>query len=214
MISFIIPALNEEKRVGKTVQSVKQAFPKSEVIVVDDASQDKTSFVAGKAGARVIRNPENMGFTESVRRGVQASRGDVLVKIDADGEIPIQYFEKAVEKLENYDIVIGRKEGFHRPSEKIISFTTSLFTRLPYGADVMPGLIVFKRKVYDEIGFDERESWLYGFLLKAVKRKRGIGLVPIKFRKRKDSRIGYSFKSDLKLLSAGLRAFVHVYLGF
>jgi len=180
-----------------------------EIIVVDDDSCDKTRGIAEEEGVLVIHNQENLGFTKSVKRGVEASKGEILVKIDADGEIPEKYVEEAVKKLKVFDVVIGKKERFHRSSEKIVSFLSSFFTGLPYGADMFPGLIVFKRSVYEGIGFDEWNSWLLGFLYKAVKKGYKVGLIPITFNQRLDSKIGYSWKTDLKLLRAGLRAFIH-----
>lgn len=212
MISFVMPALNEEKRVRKTVETIKQEFPDSEVIVVDDASTDQTTEEARRAGARVLKNEKRIGFTPSVKKGVEKSKGSIIVKIDADGEIPIKHFKQAVDKIGEHDLVIGKKERFHRVSEKIVSYLTQFVTELPFGADVFPGLLVFKKNVYDQIGFDDANSWLFGFVLKACKNDYSVGLIPLSFKQREDSKVGYSLTTDLKLLISALRAFTKTYI--
>jgi glycosyltransferase involved in cell wall biosynthesis len=87
MISFVIPAHNEERLLAATLNSV-HASAKSvgrpyEVIVVNDASTDRTAAVASAHGARVIDvNHRQIAATRN--SGGRAARGDVLFFIDAD----------------------------------------------------------------------------------------------------------------------------------
>jgi len=55
-VSVVIPAYNEEKRIGQPLTALKEYFPESEIIVVDDGSADFTMEVAEKAGCRVVNN--------------------------------------------------------------------------------------------------------------------------------------------------------------
>ena len=85
MISFIIPAFNEEGVIGNTIKAINQhcLYDDKEVIVVDNGSTDKTSSEATSLGARVLS--KQGGTIASVRNyGVSKSKGDILIFIDAD----------------------------------------------------------------------------------------------------------------------------------
>lgn len=94
-VSVLIPAYNEEKRIYQTVRSVLQVPWVDEVIVVDDASTDRTAELAQAAGARVIRLGRNRGKGGALNRGAAEVTGQVVVLLDADvGETAVE-----VEKL-------------------------------------------------------------------------------------------------------------------
>jgi glycosyltransferase involved in cell wall biosynthesis len=82
--SVLIPAYNEEARLGATLRAVREAGFADEVVVVDDGSQDGTARVAENEGARVVRLPRNLGKGEALNRGAREVRGDVVVLLDAD----------------------------------------------------------------------------------------------------------------------------------
>lgn len=89
-ITCVIPAYNEEKRLGKCLESIKrQSYPqdKLEMIVVDDDSQDKTVNVAEDHGAKVVRNGEhNIERGKSI--GVKHAMGEYILLLDADNSLP------------------------------------------------------------------------------------------------------------------------------
>jgi glycosyltransferase involved in cell wall biosynthesis len=87
MISFVIPAHNEERYIGATLRSVAASAAATgepfEVVVVDDASTDRTAAIAAEHGARVISvNKRQIAATRNA--GAWAARGDVLFFVDAD----------------------------------------------------------------------------------------------------------------------------------
>ena len=89
-ITCIIPAYNEEKRLGKCLESLKkQSYPQEilEIIVVDDDSRDRTVQIAESFGARVVRNGEhNIERGKSI--GVQHASGAFTLLLDADNSLP------------------------------------------------------------------------------------------------------------------------------
>jgi glycosyltransferase involved in cell wall biosynthesis len=86
-ISFIIPAYNEERLLGRTLSAIEQAVlalgEAAEVIVVDDASTDRTAAIAQEHGARVVAvNCRQIAATRNA--GAREAHGEMLVFVDAD----------------------------------------------------------------------------------------------------------------------------------
>lgn len=99
MISIVIPAYNEEKRLPKTLEKINQYFSDKnwayEIIVVDDGSTDNTkSIIKSAPNIKTFVNPSNKGKGYSVRRGIGASEGDYILFTDADLSTPIEEIEK------------------------------------------------------------------------------------------------------------------------
>ena len=89
-ISLVIPAHNEEKRIGECLdRAMKNSGGRFfEIIVIDNASTDRTAEIAGRMpGVRVVRE-ENKGLTHARERGFKEARGDILAYIDADTLMP------------------------------------------------------------------------------------------------------------------------------
>ena len=85
VISVIIPAHNEEKYIGQAIESIKgQDFSLPyEIIVVDNASEDKTSEIAERLSVKVVRESK-LGLTWARERGYKESQGEILAYLDAD----------------------------------------------------------------------------------------------------------------------------------
>lgn len=81
-VSVILPALNEEKTVGKTVECALEAFPEGETIVADSGSCDKTMEIAERKGANVVSARPGKG--NAMRAGFLKSKGKTLVFFDSD----------------------------------------------------------------------------------------------------------------------------------
>jgi glycosyltransferase involved in cell wall biosynthesis len=84
MTSVVIPAYNEAQRIGDTVLAARSIATVEEVVVVDDGSTDNTAETARQAGAVVHRLSVNGGKAAAVAVGIQISRGDLLLLLDAD----------------------------------------------------------------------------------------------------------------------------------
>ena len=106
MLSIIIPTLNEEEGIAKTICSIPEKIRKESEILVVDVSTDKTPIIARKLGVKVIK-PQKKGKGWQMRYGVKKSKGDVLVFMDGDGTDPGEYIPKLLAKLKNSDLVLG-----------------------------------------------------------------------------------------------------------
>ena len=96
IVSIVIPALNQEKFIGRSIRSaLNQSFSRDdyEVIVVDDGSTDRTTYALQVFGdsVQVIRNEENLGLPAALNRGIRAARGRFVVRLDADDFVHEQY---------------------------------------------------------------------------------------------------------------------------
>ena len=103
MLSFIVPAYNEEHELPRALASIRQAAEAArqpfEIIVVDDASTDATAEIAKAAGAVVV--PVCFRQIAAVRNaGARAARGDVLFFVDADTWISPTHVTNALDALE------------------------------------------------------------------------------------------------------------------
>jgi glycosyltransferase involved in cell wall biosynthesis len=87
MISFIVPAHNEEAWIGRCVSAIRSGLEPidepHEIIVVDDASTDATASIARQHGAQVVR-VEHRQIAATRNAGARQARGDILFFVDAD----------------------------------------------------------------------------------------------------------------------------------
>ncbi len=83
-VSAVIPAYNEEPRIGSVLSAACACDDVEEIIVVDDGSFDNTAEVAKQYTRKVIVNKENLGKTPSMVKGALAAKNDIIVFLDAD----------------------------------------------------------------------------------------------------------------------------------
>ena len=83
-VSVIIPAYNEAKNIGRVLDVLKNIDWLDEIIVVDDASGDKTSEAANKYQVKVIKHTKNQGKGGAMATGIKAAKYDLLLFLDAD----------------------------------------------------------------------------------------------------------------------------------
>ena len=89
-ITLAVPAYNEEKYIGTCLEhAIKNSDGGFfEILVIDNASTDKTAEVAGKfPGVRIVRE-EKKGLTRARQRAFEEMRGDILAFVDADTQMP------------------------------------------------------------------------------------------------------------------------------
>ncbi len=117
-LSIVIPAYNEERRIGSTIESITsymQDVKKSyEIIVVDDGSRDGTIRIVQEklktVPHKIIQNSVNRGKGFSVRRGVLEATGAAVLFTDSDLSTPIEEIVKLEAALSaGYDVAVGSR---------------------------------------------------------------------------------------------------------
>ena len=178
--SIVIPAYNEQSRIGATLKSVLACVRErqwdAEVIVVDDGSRDQTpdivnEFAARHPQLRLVRNGENRGKGFSVRNGVLQASGQILLFTDADLSAPIQEAERLFTAIdEGADIAIGSRwldrgrQTVHQPLYRqffgrCFNAVTRMIMGLPF-ADTQCGFKAFRSDVAQVIFRLQRiERW-------------------------------------------------------
>jgi glycosyltransferase involved in cell wall biosynthesis len=103
MISFIVPAYNEEHELAATLNAIHSAADLAaqsyEIIVVDDASTDATPEIASRAGAKVL-GINRRQIAAARNAGGRAAEGDYLLFVDADTRISRAHVNGAVAALQ------------------------------------------------------------------------------------------------------------------
>jgi glycosyltransferase involved in cell wall biosynthesis len=123
----------------------------NEIVVVDDGSEDQTAEKALRAGARVVRHPENRGYGAAIKTGIVAAKYEVIVIIDADGTYPADQIPDLVTKLETADMVVGARTGsrvhipyIRRPAKWLLGWLATRIAGKPI-PDLNSGLRAFRR---------------------------------------------------------------------
>jgi glycosyltransferase involved in cell wall biosynthesis len=161
MISFIIPAYNEETELPSTLAAIRGAASAVtqpfEIIVVDDASTDATPEIARQAGARVV-SIHRRQIAASRNAGARAAQGEYLFFVDADTRINQIHITKAMTALE-----AGYAGGSARGvMDGFIPLWSRIFLRafctLYFGLNLGAGAFLFttRRNFEATGGFDEQ----------------------------------------------------------
>lgn len=154
-IAVVIPCLDEERTIGAVVADLKAALPSAEILVFDNASQDRTAERARAAGAFVIPSPRR-GKGNVIRHMANVVDADVYVLIDGDDTYPAEEAPRLVERflesgadmlvatrLDSYDD--GAFRVFHEFGNRLISRTIALLFRTPV-RDVLSGYRVLSSR--------------------------------------------------------------------
>jgi len=163
VLSFIVPAHDEESSIVATVESIvasaqglgrqSEAF---EVVVVNDASTDRTKELAEAAGARVV-SVEVRQIAAARNAGARAARGDVFVFVDADTRITRDVVDGVVHATSHGVIGGGAMVDFDEPLPFWARVTMPWMTRVYFLFKMAAGCFVFATRDAFEAtgGFDE-----------------------------------------------------------
>ena len=200
-ISFVIPALNEEGIVGKTIRSIpteeiKEAGYEVEIIVVNNNSTDNTEQEAREAGATVFLEM-NRGYGNAYKRGFKEATGDIFVMGDADGTYPLEQSLNFINYIveDGSDFVIGSRfkgsieEGAMPALHQYIGnpMLTKMLNILFHAdySDTHCGMRAFTREAYEKMHLKAPGmEFAIEMVIEAAEKNLNIKEVPISYRKR------------------------------
>jgi glycosyltransferase involved in cell wall biosynthesis len=170
MLSIIVPAYNEAKKLPETIKEVVDTLESRhleyEVIIVDDGSKDDTLAKASSLAeqyptVRVCGYKENRGKGYAIKHGFQFVQGDPVLFLDADLELPPSQIIRFLQYVsaDSIDILIGSKS---HPLSKVdatfsrrfLSKGYNLMVKLLFNldiTDVLVGLKLFRRRVLEQV---------------------------------------------------------------
>ncbi len=184
IISVIIPAYNEEKRIKKTIEKLKNENV-DEIIVVCDG-QDKTAEISRELNVKVLEFDERLGKGNAIKKGLEIVQGNIVIFTDADFGFQDVSINNLANKIGEYDIVIGVRDvdKIKKPHRKIVSRGLRFLIKLLLNLNVQDtqcGFKAFKKDIFEDI-VEGVDSGGYSFdieLLHVAKDKYKIKEVPV-----------------------------------
>jgi glycosyltransferase involved in cell wall biosynthesis len=122
-ITVIIPCLNEEQGIERVLRAMPEFV--DEVIVVDNASTDRTSEVASALGAKVI-SEDVRGYGRAYKRGFAAATGDLIVTLDGDQSYPVDALSYLIEAFLHLRVDFLNASRFPVRDHEAMSFRNKL----------------------------------------------------------------------------------------
>ena len=190
-VCVLIPAYNEEKRVGAVVREVRDYCP--DVVVIDDGSPDGTDRAAAEAGAVVLEHVRNQGKGAALQTGFDYAREhgyDLAITLDADGQhapSDIPAFLQAYERTHSPVLVGNRMGDLARmpPHRRFVNwFMSDLLSRVmgQYVPDSQCGFRLYHRSAFPAGPYDAHSKRFAAeseILLRLSLQGRKIGAVAI-----------------------------------
>ena len=197
--SIIIPCYNEKATIVEIVEKVKKSnLDNKEIIIVDDKSTDGTREILQKKGDnfvdQIIFHDDNLGKGASIKSGLKAISGDIIIIQDADLEYNPNDYRLLLKPFEetNADVVYGSRFigtndyvrvhlFWHYLANKILTFICNIFTNLNM-TDMETGYKSFKKDVIQSIKLNEKSFGIEPEItVKLAKKKFKFYEVPISY---------------------------------
>ena len=190
-LGIVVPARNEEKTIKKVIVSLQKY---GDILIVDDASTDKTSFIIKNLKTKFIKNKINLGYETTVQKGIKyllKKKYKYIATFDADGEHDPKFLLN-IKKIKNFDLLIGKRKKLNRLSEYFFSFIIKLF----FGVhDPLSGLKIYNTNILKKIQLTNGNDFNTYIIFKIKNLNGKIVHKSLNVKKRKDSsRLGNTFK--------------------
>jgi len=171
LVTVIIPCFNEKKTIAKVVDRINNLKDLNlEVIVIDDYSNDGTRELLkdeiDNNVSKIIFNNKNYGKGYCIKKGIEASNGDVILIQDADLEYDPSDYPKLLKPIESgvADVVYGSRflggeekrvlYFWHTLGNKLLTIFSNMFTNLNL-TDMEVGYKLFKSDIIKDINLVE-----------------------------------------------------------
>jgi hypothetical protein len=164
-VSIVIPAVNEERGIGKTIDAVNKDYFNNqhwdlEIIIVDGNSKDNTRDIAASKGAQVLIE-KRKGYGRAYKTGLAYATGDVIVTGDADATYPFDLIHKYIQILLDQQLDFLTTDRFaelkqgsmslkHRFGNLTLAWTLRILFLVSI-RDSQSGMWIFKRDALTKI---------------------------------------------------------------
>jgi dolichol-phosphate mannosyltransferase len=225
-VSVVLPTYNEEANIGRLISEITNVLHdfKSEIVVVDDNSKDKTPQImddyAKNGNVAALHRYGIKGIFSAILDGIKVAEGKTVVIMDADFSHPPSLLPQMLAKIPEYDIVSGSRfaKGGKFETPFIKKFATTLFNKTirfvmgPKITDWTGGFHAMKKDAFEKLRFKYPADWGefdLELLYRARKAKLKIAEVPFFYSYRNEGAksaqgasffFGYAMKYGLRAL--------------
>lgn len=219
-VSCVVPAFNEARNLGTVLPRILTALSALsehfELIVVDDGSRDDTQQVmhtlcSEHASLVYLKLSRNFGKERALTAGIDASRGDVLILMDADGQHPVSLLPEMLEKWRSgADVVYAVRNSRDDQSGLQVTLTGWFYKMINFGNRVkIPAnagdFRLMDRQVVDALkSLSERNRFMKGLYAWVGFNSTAIDYQPLP---RADGKSNFGLRGSLSLALTGMLAF-------
>lgn len=156
MISFILPNRNEPN-IHKVISEIEQMFPGCQIIICCDK--------------------DGHGKGWAIREALDHATGKYIAFLDGDGDIPVRMLKRLIPFLDDYDIVVGRKDYSGSLARKIITLLSRIYIKVLFNInDSQTGIKIFKHYALPRWKTD---GWLFDVEILARAKKLGFTMCEV-----------------------------------
>lgn len=230
LLSVIVPCYNEEENIYKNILKMSKIisgfYNNYEIICVNDGSKDNTKKELTKASKKdkkikLISYDENKGKGHALKVGTEKAKGELIVFIDCDLELPPLYIKKYLTIMDNTDADVVIASKMHKDSvinypttRKILSFCYYLLLKLLFNLrvkDTQTGLKLFKKEAIKKVmEVTEIEGFSFDIEILSIINRLGYKIVdaPIKLNFTRQHAMGrIKLKDITKMFSDTIKIF-------
>lgn len=168
-LSLVVPGFNEEENIAETIglfrDELSQICDRWEIIIVDDASTDRTGEIADELAARspeirVIHNRRNLGVGASLLVGLREAKCDLITHNSMDRPFDVRDLRRLLPMLDGVDVLVVARRALaaHPPFKRAMSLVNRALRRMLFDVKVtdMNFVQVYRRHVLSTLQVTSR----------------------------------------------------------
>lgn len=222
MISIIIPTINEERNIGKTLLKIISIneFSKAEIIIVDDNSEDDTLNIVEsfkkKLNIKIIKNKNRLGLGYALNKGFKISKCPFVMFMDADLSLKTNDIIKLYNSREQNSMIVGSRYlkgsriiGASKIKvflSHLLNYVTSKIFKLPI-VDLSHSFRIISKKIRIKSKNFSHPGFFWEITINANRNNKKIKEIPISFYDRK---YGVSKNNSIKMIKSIMESYFNL----